>query len=120
MALLENGLIDREIVNAEFDSGSLILHFEEGNPLIINDRGGGGLGFGVKSDGDNLPPYEEVMRIAPEKAPLEEGEPCPECGYPFDVDEWEEWYSGKGIEMGEETWIYTCPNCLQETCEVGT
>ena len=120
MPLLESGLIDREIVDAEFDSGSLILHFDEGSSLIINDRGGEGLGFGIRSEGDEPPEYGEVMALMPKTAPLEDGDPCPECDYPFDVDEWDEWYSGKGIETGEETWAYTCPNCQQETCKVGT
>lgn len=64
--------------------------------------------------------YPDDIDWGPKTASLENGEPCPECGYPMG-DDWKEvWYSGKGIQYGEETWKYECPGCEQATCIVGT
>lgn len=48
----------------------------------------------------------------------EEGDPCPECGYPFG-DDWDDRKLPSGPSIGE-TWNYTCPGCDQETASVGT
>lgn len=53
------------------------------------------------------------------REPLDEGDPCPNCGYEFDSDEWDERHLHGGASLGEN-WVYTCPKCNQETCEIGT
>lgn len=55
----------------------------------------------------------------PIRKPLDDGDPCPECGYPFDADEWDCRHLHGGPTLGE-TWNYTCPGCEQETCSIGT
>jgi hypothetical protein len=67
---------------------------------------------------DGAPDMDEVD-WGPTRLPLEDGDPCPECGYEFDSDEWDERYSNGGPTIGED-WYYTCPNCEQETCWIGT
>lgn len=62
---------------------------------------------------------EEAFADLPQRESLEEGEPCPECGYEFDSDEWEVRHLTGGDTVGED-WIYTCPGCDQETCMIGT
>jgi len=59
------------------------------------------------------------MIHGPPRRPLDDGDPCPECGHPFDAEEWDERHLCGGPSIGED-WLYTCPNCDQETCEVGT
>lgn len=62
---------------------------------------------------------EEAFEDVPTRRPLDEGDPCPECGYEFDSDEWDCRHLHGGPSLGED-WIYTCPNCEQETCSIGT
>lgn len=61
----------------------------------------------------------EDVDWGPTRLPLEEGDPCPECGYEFDSDEWDVRHLTGGAGLGED-WIYTCPSCEKETCSVGT
>ena len=68
--------------------------------------------------GDSVPGMEYVD-WGPTRRSLTEGEPCPECDYPFDSDEWNVRHLTGGPSLGE-SWIYTCPECEQETCSVGT
>lgn len=68
---------------------------------------------------DDLPSVNEVDWGPPRMADPEEGDPCPACATPF-TDEWETRYFGKGIEIGEETWLFTCPGCGHETAWTGT
>ena len=62
--------------------------------------------------------YPHTKPLPPEHE-LDDAE-CHNCGEPWDEDEWDAWYSGKGIEMGEEIWAYQCPNCGFQTFECGT
>jgi hypothetical protein len=55
----------------------------------------------------------------PIRQPLDEGDSCPECGHPFDADEWSCRHLSRGPSLGED-WIYECPGCEQETCSIGT
>lgn len=66
----------------------------------------------------SIPDMDEVD-WGPTRRPLEDGEPCPECGYLFDSDEWDVRHVHGGPSLGED-WIYTCPGCEQETCVIGT
>ena len=51
--------------------------------------------------------------------PIPEQDPrCPNCGYPFDSDEWDERHTHGGPSLGED-WHYTCPKCNNETLECG-
>jgi len=68
--------------------------------------------------GDNSIPDMDEIDWGPTRRPLEEGDPCPECGYPFDSDEWGVRHLN-GPYAGE-SWLYTCPGCEQETCNIGT
>ena len=70
------------------------------------------------ADDDGVPDLSEVDH-GPTRLPLEEGDPCPECGYPFDSDEWDVRKLPSGPSLGED-WLYTCPGCDQETCSIGT
>jgi hypothetical protein len=71
-----------------------------------------------RNESGESPDWDEVD-WGPIRRPLDEGEPCPECGYTYDSDEWEVRHLHGGDTLGE-TWLYTCPSCEQETCEVGT
>lgn len=64
-------------------------------------------------------PDPKVFDSGPVRRPLEEGDPCPECDYAFDSDEWPVRKLPSGPSLGE-TWLYTCPGCDQETCSIGT
>lgn len=64
-------------------------------------------------------PGPDEIDWGPPTRPLEEGEPCPDCGYPFDSDEWAIRKLPSGPHIGE-TWKGECPECEQETYEVGT
>lgn len=66
---------------------------------------------------DSIPDMEEID-WGPARRSLREGEPCPECGYKFDSDEWDVRHLHSGPALGED-WIYTCPGCNQETCCIG-
>lgn len=66
----------------------------------------------------NIPGPTEIDWGPIQKA-LDEGEPCPECDYPYDSDEWDCRHLHGGPALGE-SWLYTCPNCEQETCTIGT
>ncbi len=68
------------------------------------------------SDG---PPDPEDVDWGPTRKSLEEDDPCPECGYPFDPGEWETRHLRGGPTPGE-TWLYTCPDCEQETVKIAT
>lgn len=69
--------------------------------------------------GDGGIPDPEDIDWGPKRRALEEGDPCPECGYEFDSDEWDCRHLSHGPAVGE-SWLYTCPNCEQETCSIGT
>jgi hypothetical protein len=79
---------------------------------------GGREPVGLEEVDAGLPDPEDVD-WGPIRKPLEEGDPCPECGHPFDPDEWDVRHLHGGASLGE-TWIYSCPGCGQETAEVGT
>lgn len=68
--------------------------------------------------GDSVPDPEDID-WGPRQEPLEEGEPCPECGYEFDSDEWNIRKLPSGPTLGQ-TWVGTCPDCEQRTYKVGT
>ena len=65
------------------------------------------------------PPDPEDIDWGPPKRPLEKGDPCPVCEYPFDPDEWKETHYSRGAAIGE-SWGYTCPSCEKETASIGT
>ena len=67
---------------------------------------------------DDSTPDPSDIDWGPTRKPLENGEPCPECGHSFDADAWDVRHIN-GPSLGE-SWLYTCPNCEQETAEVGT
>lgn len=51
--------------------------------------------------------------------PIPEQDPaCPNCGYDFDSDEWDEQHFHAGASAGE-SWHYTCPKCNNETLMCG-
>ncbi len=56
----------------------------------------------------------EPRRDIPETDPK-----CPNCGYPFDAEEWDERHICRGPHPGE-SWHYTCPKCNNETLGCGT
>lgn len=56
----------------------------------------------------------EPRRDIPEHDPK-----CPNCGYPFDAEEWDERHLTRGPHPGED-WFYTCPKCNNETLGCGT
>lgn len=56
----------------------------------------------------------EPRRDIPEQDPK-----CPNCGYAFDADEWDERHVPGGFSLGED-WYYTCPKCNNETLGCGT
>lgn len=64
----------------------------------------------------DIPDFDEID-WGPVRECLEDGEPCPECGYPFG-DDWDERHVHGGPSLGED-WIYECPGCEQETCVIG-
>lgn len=64
-------------------------------------------------------PDLDEIDCGPPRASLEDGEPCPACGYTFDSDEWGEQHYHGGAWAGE-SWGHTCPNCEQETCVIST
>lgn len=68
---------------------------------------------------DPTEPDMSEIDWGPKQRPLDNGEPCPECGHEFDHEEWDVRHLQRGDTLGE-TWIYTCPSCEQETCKVGT
>lgn len=67
---------------------------------------------------DGIPDPEDID-WGPTQRPLEEGEPCPECGHPFDDEEWDIRKLPSGPTIGE-TWVGTCPDCEQRTYKIGT
>ncbi len=71
------------------------------------------------TSGDDTVPDMDEIDWGPVRRPLEDGEPCPECGYEFDHEEWDVRHLHGGPSAGE-SWIYECPSCEQETAEVGT
>jgi 5-methylcytosine-specific restriction endonuclease McrA len=51
--------------------------------------------------------------------PIPEHDPkCPNCGHPFDSDEWDVRHLSGGPSLGED-WYYSCPKCNNETLECG-
>lgn len=63
-------------------------------------------------------PNLDEVDWGPTQRSLDDGEPCPECGYEFDADEWDVRHlHGRGVG---ESWIFKCPSCEQETCVIGT
>lgn len=71
----------------------------------------------AKWEGDEeFDPYKySVAAFAPE----ETNGKCHICGEEFDAEQWDERHISGGPSAGE-TWKYGCPNCLNETIEVGT
>lgn len=69
-------------------------------------------------DDPTVPDMDEID-WGPSRESLDDGEPCPECGYEFDADEWDDRHVHGGASLGED-WIFTCPNCEKETCVIGT
>lgn len=70
-------------------------------------------------DTDGGPPDIDEIDRGPVSRPLEDGDPCPECGHPFDDDEWRIRKLPSGPTIGED-WVGYCPNCEQRTYKVGT
>lgn len=68
---------------------------------------------------DSSVPDMDEIDWGPTRRPLEDGDPCPECGHPFDSDEWDVRHLHGGPSAGE-SWLYTCPGCEQETCVIDT
>lgn len=68
---------------------------------------------------DNTVPDMDEIDWGPRREPLDNGDPCPECGHSFDADEWDVRHLRGGASAGE-SWIYKCPGCEQETCSIGT
>lgn len=62
----------------------------------------------------------EILIYGPKCEPLENGDPCPECGYEFDHEEWDCREVAPGAPTAGQTWNYTCPRCNLETATVGT
>ena len=68
---------------------------------------------------DQSVPDMDEIDWGPVSRPLEEGDPCPECDYPFDGDEWRIRKLPSGPTIGE-TWVGYCPDCEKRTYKVGT
>lgn len=64
-------------------------------------------------------PDESEIDWGPRRKELQEDEPCPECYFPFVPRLWPVRHLHGGPSVGE-SWIYTCPYCLQETCVIRT
>lgn len=71
------------------------------------------------NDGGSSIPDPEDIDWGPPVEPLDDGDPCPACGHTFDPDQWDVRHISRGPTLGE-TWKYTCPECEQETCSIGT
>lgn len=78
-----------------------------------------------EQDTDGPPRLDDVWspRLRPGdygfSKPIPENNPeCPNCGYGFDSDEWDERTVGGGPSLGKN-WCYTCPRCNNETLECG-
>jgi len=64
--------------------------------------------------------YEEAYKdYVPAYPPQYNNNRCHNCDMPFVPDQWEVRHLHGGASAGE-TWKYGCPNCLNETIEVGT
>lgn len=61
-----------------------------------------------------------LLTWGPRRRSLDEGDPCPECGYAYDSEEWDCREVAPGSPSAGRTWNYTCPRCQMETCSVGT
>ena len=64
-------------------------------------------------------PNLDEVDWGPTQRPLDDGEPCPECGPEFDADKWDVRHFHGGAWIGE-SWVFTCSGCEQETCIIST
>jgi hypothetical protein len=71
-----------------------------------------------ENEKSSAPDFDEID-WGPAQRSLDDGEPCPECGYEFNADEWDVRHLYGGAWAGE-SWVYECPNCEQETCIIST
>ncbi|MWG36508.1 hypothetical protein [Halomarina oriensis] len=80
-------------------------------PKVVRDEGTPSLGDVYQQQ--YRPGDWGAPRTIPEHDPS-----CPNCGEPFDSDEWHERHLSSGPALGE-SWHYTCPRCNNETLECG-
>lgn len=60
----------------------------------------------------------QIMMYGPRRESLYNGDPCPECGYEFDQDEWDCREVAPGAPTVGQIVNFTCPRCDRETCSI--
>lgn len=77
--------------------------------------------YDCKSCGDTFDELVEYVHhdcVSGNMEHLEEGDPCPECEEPFS-DEWD----ARELDTGpsaSQSWVFTCPNCGEDTAKMST